>query len=197
MLPDTEPKSKISFREFIEKTTNLLTVFAVFNALTIYAASLPYKPYSLFLAAIFLLLSLLVCYELVMFTIESKDDSFKYELFYFLISSAQLLMIFFFIRTYALLVAIASGFGVFALYVLILSKLLVKPFVNLFVSMFGKVKAKKYYKGFTLVAVNIIMLISMPLTILTIRIATPYVTKIIPKDSIDLFIEPDTEKDKK
>ena len=94
-----EKPKKLTFRQFLNESTNLITIFGIFNALLIYSASINYKHVTDFLIPSFLLLSLIVWFELILFAIESNNGSKKYELFYVLICAIELgLIIYFFIE---------------------------------------------------------------------------------------------------
>lgn len=82
MEPDIpEDKSNLSFKQVVDKCTNLLTVIGIFNAISIYSATIPSSAISKLLSVIFLLLSILMLHEVLLFAIRIPNSSFanKYE----------------------------------------------------------------------------------------------------------------------
>ncbi|WP_414524170.1 hypothetical protein, partial [Umezakia ovalisporum] len=71
---ENESKEKeVSFKDFLDKTTNLVTLFGVFNALFIFSTTLDTEGPAEFLLSTFLLLSIFVWLELILFTLASSD----------------------------------------------------------------------------------------------------------------------------
>lgn len=66
----------MKFRVYLDKVTNRLTCFGIFNALLIFSLGLPKTKISIFLSAIFIILSLLVLYSIIeeFFQQESETD---------------------------------------------------------------------------------------------------------------------------
>ncbi len=125
---DNSNISGIPFRVFLERSTNLMTIFGILNVLFIFSASIDDTNVKLFLLPSFFLLSVFVWLEIILFTIESSDNSFRYEVFYFLSAVVELGLLWYFaINFYFILVAVgivAAFFGLAYLLTLFLIWLL-------------------------------------------------------------------------
>jgi hypothetical protein len=105
-------KEGIQFKDFLDKSTNLITVFGVLNALFIYSVTIDDTVFKSFLLPSFFILSLLCWLEIILFTIRSDNGSIKYDIFYFLSCSIQLGLIWYFIIKFAPLIVLVGLLGV-------------------------------------------------------------------------------------
>lgn len=95
MNPDKN-RTETSFKIFLDKSTNLITVFGVFNALFIYSSTIADNEIKSFLLPSFFLLSMFVWLELIIFALRSSDGSGKYHLFYFLLCLVEIGLVYYF-----------------------------------------------------------------------------------------------------
>lgn len=155
-------KQSSSFREFIEKSTNLMTVFAILNALFIYSTTIDDTNVKLFLVPSFFLLSLLIWFEIILFTLDNSDNSFRYQTFYFLSAIVELGLIWYFVvKFYFILIAVGfvgAFFGLAYILILLLIWLLPKWILRL-------IKNEKINKKtVTSIVVLLAIVISMVIT---------------------------------
>ncbi len=115
MEDENDLRKKIPFKEFLDKSTNLITIFGVLNALLIYSSTINNKNIVQFLLPAFFALSLLVWFELILFAIDSNNGSKKYELFYFLACSIELGFLWYFVLIFKTLLSLLAFYGLFIL----------------------------------------------------------------------------------
>lgn len=127
------------FKTFIDKNTNILTMFAIFNALAVYASSIEEDGFiRQWLTAAFWLLSLLLFFELIISTWKTirqnkenseeekftRSDIFKFSIFYILASNIEIFLIAYFVvlfPQFTLFVVVMSiGIAILVLYVWLL-----------------------------------------------------------------------------
>lgn len=99
----------MSFREFLNKSTGLFTVFGIFNALLIYSDSLRFDDAKQFLVPTFYLLSILVWVEIIVYSLDSSNKSFQYKLFYVLACAVLIGLTWYFMATFG---SILIGLGI-------------------------------------------------------------------------------------
>lgn len=121
-----DKKKGIPFRDFLDKTTNLITLFGVFNALFIYSSTIETNIATDFLLPSFFLLSMLVWLELILFTLSSSDGSFRYKLFYFLFCSVEIGLTYYFIIEFSDLLIQTGIIGILLLAVTFLAYILLR-----------------------------------------------------------------------
>jgi hypothetical protein len=162
----------IPFRDFLDKSTNLTTIFGIFNALLMFSASLDNVDAAGFLTPSFLALSIFVWYELILFALHSNDGSRKYEIYYVLLCSIEIGLLWYFICAFAPLLAFFLLFGIFFLltyiFTILLTKLLAKTIIKL---KLVKVERVSF----------VIILTSVILSGLVIKISTPLTKPILSK----------------
>lgn len=177
-MEEQTDKKGLPFKDFLDKTTNLITVFGIFNALFIYATTIEDSGAAEFLLPTFFLLSILVWIELVLFTVKSNDGSAKYYLFYILISTIGVGLIWFFVKKFAGLIALLIFIGIFFLFIFLFTKIITWTFI--------KFLAKRKEKNRDNYIYGIIM-VSIILAGLTIKLSSPLIkpaiNKIIPETS--------------
>lgn len=162
----------IPFKDFLNQSTNLITIFGVFNALFIYSTSVADKEISSFLLIPFFILSLLVWFELISFAFNSNDGSKKYELFYFLSCSIQIGLIWFFISEFKLFLSMIGVYGLLMAYVF----LIILFFVWVFKKILRRLSDKKFkYVWFILVISSIL------LAGLLMELSTPIIKSVLEK----------------
>ena len=110
---DNPNSQGLPFRIFLEKSTNLMTIFGILNALFIYSASIDDTNVKLFLLPSFFLLSVLVWLELMLMSIESSDNSVRYDIFYFLAAVVELGLIWYFVVNFYYILIAVGIVGVF------------------------------------------------------------------------------------
>lgn len=125
---EKKEKKALSFKKFLDKSTNLIAIFGIFNALFIYSGSVENLDASSFLLPTFFILSLLVWYELIRFTLKSSNYSWKYNVFLFLAFSIEIGLIWFFVSAFGTLVYSLLVFGIFILVTYLLGILIIKVF---------------------------------------------------------------------
>jgi hypothetical protein len=127
-MTEEKKKKSIPFKKFLDKSTNLITIFGIFNALFIYSTTLIglKSDAAQFLLPTFFLLSALIWYELILFTMKSSDGSWKYFMFYFLSASIEVGLLWYFIDTFAGLLFILLVLVIFFLMVFSLSMLFIR-----------------------------------------------------------------------
>jgi hypothetical protein len=121
-MEDQRKDNKIEFKDFLDQCTNLATLFGVFNALLIYSFTIQDSDSDQFLIPTFLILSIFVWYELILFTLKSSDGSRKYLIFFGLICSVQIGLILLFIKKFATVLFFLFSFLVFfgVIYILVI-----------------------------------------------------------------------------
>jgi hypothetical protein len=108
-------KIGIPFMDFLNQCTNLLTIFAIFNALIAYALTL--KPgasgasYNLALA--FYGMSLLVWIQIIIFAFRSNDKTFYYLVFFVFAFTVQIELTLLYIKQHALFFGLLVIAGVY------------------------------------------------------------------------------------
>jgi hypothetical protein len=170
-LMDKDSKEKeVPFKDFLDKTTNLVTLFGVFNALFIYSTTLDSEGAAEFLLPTFFILSIFVWLELILFTLSSNDGTWKYELFFFLLCSVEIGLGWYFVVKFAGLLILSVYFGIFILLVFLLTKVLTK----IFLPTLSKLKDKKQKNS-----IFVLILIAIVLSGLILKLTTPALRPII------------------
>ena len=121
---DDKKNKGIPFRDFLDKTTNLITLFGMFNALFIYSSTIEINIVTDFLLPSFFLLSMLVWLELILLTLSSSDGSFRYKIFYFLFCSVEIGLTYYFIIKFSDLLIQIGIIGILLLVVITLAYIL-------------------------------------------------------------------------
>lgn len=164
----------LPFKDFLDKTTNLVTLFGVFNALFIYSTTLESQDASQFLLPSFFVLSILVWLELILFTLTSNDGTKKYELFFFLLCSVEIGLVWYFVVKFAGLLIMLGVYGIFLLLVYLLTIALVKILIR----PLAKAKEKRRKNS-----IFLLMLVAMLLSGLIMKISMPLLKTVIDKIS--------------
>ncbi len=99
-----EKKKGIPFRKFLNNSSNLFTVFGIFNALFIYSNTIENESAAQFLLPTFYLLSIMVWLEIVILSFKSANGNWRYELFYTLSAMVLLGLSWYFISIFSPLV---------------------------------------------------------------------------------------------
>lgn len=175
MENDTKEKG-VPFKDFLDKTTNLVTLFGVFNALFIYSTTLESKGAAEFLLPSFFILSIFVWLELILFTLASDDGTRKYELFFFLLCSVEIGLVWYFVVKFGGLLILLAFFGIFFLIVFLLTNVLTKIFLR----PLSKTKDKKR-KNLIFVLILVSILLSGLILKLSDPLLGPILKKIIPE----------------
>lgn len=168
-MTDTSGKG-IPFKEFLDKSTNLITIFGVLNALIIYSATLDNKSAQSFLLPSLFLLSLLTWFELILFALRSSNESIKYEIFYFLACTVQLGLVWYFVTAFSGLVLLVVIFMVWMGLTFLVGQGLVRLFASLMVT-----RSQQIRKLFVL----LIFITSLIISGLLIRICLPLLKPLI------------------
>ena len=171
LLMEKDSKEKgVPFKDFLDRTTNLVTLFGVFNALFIYSTTLKGEGAAEFLLPTFFILSILVWLELILFTLNSNDGTWRYELFFFLLCSVEIGLVWYFVGEFAGLLILLVFFGIFFLLVFLLTKVLTK----IFLPTLSKLKDKKQESS-----IFVLILIAIVLSGLILKLTTPSLRPII------------------
>jgi len=170
---------KVDFKEFLDKCTNLISLFGVFNALLIYSFSIRDSDLDQFLIPAFLVLSIFVWYELMLFTWKSSDGSRKYHLFWCLISMVQIGLILIFIKKCASLI-------VFLIYGLIFFGLIY--IISMFLHwLFFKLVSVKYLQKMEDKKIEKIVYINIVIALIFTGIILKIISYYISNDSVMLI----------
>ncbi len=121
-------KKGIPFKEFLDKSTSLFTLFGIFNALLIYTTSINDEIIALFLIIPFFLLTILICYEIIIFAFKSDNNSRKYDFFIHVIIVIEFVLIWYFIRMFIGLIVGLAFVGIIFLVPLLITFLFLKVF---------------------------------------------------------------------
>lgn len=179
----SETSRGIPFREFLDKSTNLLTIFGIFNALSVYAATIDEQPTFVLVAPVFIVLSIIVWWQVIMLSIDSNNGSKIYEAFILLIGMAQIGLVGYFIITYALLLLLLGALAIFFLCILLLQKLTLR-WVGSWMAKWaykkGPEQKEKRIKRILFWHFVVLLLPAALMTLLTFRLITPIVKKIVP-----------------
>ncbi len=109
-MPKKNSNKKIPFKKFLDKSTGLITIFGIFNALFIYSNSMENGGAKEFLVLAFYVLSLLVWIEIFLFTLRSSDKNWRYKVFYLSASMVLTGLTWYFISTfYPVLLGVGIG----------------------------------------------------------------------------------------
>lgn len=179
-MQDQKKDEKIEFKDFLDKCTNLVTLFGVFNALLIYSFSIKDSDTDEFLIPTFLILSIFVWYELILFTLKSSDGSRKFLIFFGLICWVQLGLIVLFIKQFAsLLISL-----IFPLIIYGLIYIFVMLFFWLFFECIPKKRLQKLGEKRLNNAVYVMIFISIIITFLVLYTLAPYIG-----DDLSAFVQ--------
>lgn len=96
--------TELPFKEFLDKSTNLITIFGVLNALFIYSSTIEIGVASEFLLPTFFFLSILVWFEIILFALDSANGNKKYEIFMLLAFCIQLGLLIYFVSIFISLI---------------------------------------------------------------------------------------------
>lgn len=114
-----EKSNKLAFREFLDKSTNLITIFGVLNALVIYSSTHSIANASKVLPPCFFILSTWVWLEIIGLAVSSYNNSIKYIFFFLLAILIQIGLVILFVDLYKVLtgstILIIIVLGLFAL----------------------------------------------------------------------------------
>lgn len=160
------------FKLFLDKSTNLVTLFGVFNALFIYSSTIDSKGAAEFLLPSFFVLSILVWLELILLTVSSNDGSIKYQLFYFLLCSVEIGLVWYFIHKFSSLIFLLTFLGFLFLFVFLFTRVLSWTFLRWLIKLSEKKRDNILY---------IIILVSTILSGLCIKLILPALKPIIAK----------------
>ena len=170
-MTEEKKDKKFEFKVFLDKSTNLVSLFGIFNALLIYSFSIQDSDTDQFLIPPFLVLSIFVWYELILFTLKSSDGSKKYHIFFCLICMIQIGLIILFVKKFASLLIFLTipviGFGLIYAFAMFFYWLFFKCLPKKWLQKLGEKKLKN--------AVYIIIFISIMITYLIFHTITPYI----------------------
>lgn len=121
-----EKNTEIKFKDFLDKTTNLITLFGVFNALFIYSTTIKDQSVTDFLLPSFFGLSLFVWFELILFTLQSSNGSRKYLIFFGLICAVEIGLIWLFALLFSSLLILLLFQGIFFLIIYLFCNIIFK-----------------------------------------------------------------------
>lgn len=112
-MKEQKPDKAIIFSKFLESQTNLLTIFGIFNALAIWSNGIKNEKIQIFLTLVFLFLSILVLYEIIISFFHFSDYSIKAQLFCLLLIGSEIGIILYMFDTYLKFMVYALIFLVF------------------------------------------------------------------------------------
>jgi hypothetical protein len=175
-MENDKKEPSLPFKEFLDKTTNLVTLFGVFNALFIYSTTLDSEGAAEFLLPSFFVLSIFVWLELILFTLSSNDGAKKYELFFFLLCSVEMGLIWYFVVKFAGLLILLAFFGIFFLLVFAWTQLLTR----IFIKPLERTKENKR-KNLIFLMIIVAILLSGIILKLTAPLLRPLIEKMVPE----------------
>ena len=166
---------KVEFKEFLDKCTNLISLFGIFNALLIYSFSIQDSDIDQFLIPPFLVLSLFVWYHLILFTLKSSDGSRNYHIFFGLICMVQIGLLILFVKKLASLLLFLLTASIYFGFIWIL--------VLFFGWIFTKCGSKKWHQSLTDKKINNVTFIIMFVSIISSGIMLHILASYISEDS--------------
>lgn len=107
-----ENTKELSFRDFLDKSTNLLTIFGVLNALIIYSDSIVKTQIKEFIIIPLFVLSFFVLYELFVFSAITSKEEMKFTIFSFCIASIEIGMVLLFLDSFKWVLFLATFFSI-------------------------------------------------------------------------------------
>lgn len=160
---DTDKNSsETPFKIFLDKSTNLITIFGVFNALFIYSSSITDTEIKSFLLPSFFLLSMFVWLELIIFALRSSDGGNKYHLFYFLLCFVEIGLVYYFFILFKDLLIVIGAIGIFFGVIYGLAML----FIWMLAKYLVRLKEKNREKGIFLVILTSMIITGVALKII-------------------------------
>jgi hypothetical protein len=123
--------NKLPFKDFLDKSTNLITIFGVLNALFVYTTTIDNETAQAFLLPSFFVLSLLVWLEIIKFGLKSGDNSVDYTLFYFLACSIEIGLIIYFVSIFSSLVVLVGALAIIFLLTFLFVNIITRIFTML------------------------------------------------------------------
>ena len=169
----------LPFKEFLDKSTNLITIFGVLNALFVYATTIDNKTAQSFLLPSFFVLSLLVWLEIIKFALKSNDNSYSYNIFYFLACSIELGLVIYFVSIFSPLLFLVGIFAIWFLLTYLFSISLVKVLAK-----WLSKRSKRFQNNFLLLIFTIGLIVSMFVLKIISPILKPWADKITMENSI-------------
>ncbi len=169
----------LPFKQFLDQSTNLITIFGVLNALFVYATTIDNKTAQAFLLPSFFVLSLFVWLEIIKFALKSSDNSYNYDIFYFLACSIELGLIIYFVSIFSPLLFLVGIFAIWFLFTYLIAMAIVK----ILASWLSK-RGEKARKNFLLLIFTIALIASM----LVLKLISPMVTPLVEKIPMDKSI---------
>jgi len=91
---------KPTFREVLERNTNLLTVFSIFNALSIWSAQIEQEPVNTILPFFFICLSIITLWEVIRDTYSEQNHGFLHYIYSLLLVFSQIAMVYYIFNKY-------------------------------------------------------------------------------------------------
>jgi hypothetical protein len=169
-----EPEKKIGipFRDFVNKSTNLITVFGIFNALFIFSTTFEKTMAYQFLGIAFFALSVYVWIEIILMAIDCSDTSWRYELFSMFAISITIGLFVLFYHLFKLQIILLTAAAVFFILFFILTHYTIK----LSIKRLAKVKETRRKS-----VIFLIMLASMFLTVIILKIGKPLIKPVFNK----------------
>ena len=155
-MDNNQDNKGIPFKEFLDKSTNLITIFGIFNALFIYATTITLKTAASFLLPTLFFLSLFVWFELILFALDSSNGSKKYEIFYFCCCTIELGLVVYFSVAFSPLLVMLGIFVLFLVLAYLIMHLLIWLYPKKILILF-----KKKRKVLTLITVFISFIIAV------------------------------------
>lgn len=176
-IPESQNKNGIPFKEFLDKSTNLLTVFGVLNALVIYSSDVVNSDLGIVLSLCFFTLSLLVWFEIFWLAIDSNNGSPKYQIFEAIAMLIQVMLIWYFVTEFKAFVTIVCLFGLLLLMIYVIGQLLLRLVGRLILKQ--RFISKQALKQNAKWLVLLVMLISIGLSGLLFRLLIPFAKPVL------------------
>jgi len=165
-----KPREKLPFREYLDKSANLITIFGVFNALSIYSTTIENKNVTGYLLPSFFLLSLVVWYELLSFAHESDDGSRKYSIYTYLLFIIEIHLTIFFIYKFTSLALLITTIVLLGVYIYLCGR-----FLSFILSKWLEKQSDKVDK----IMSYVIIVLSLVFAFFILKLTSPYVQSFI------------------
>lgn len=169
---ESEKKIGIPFREFLNKATNLITVFGIFNALFIFSTSFQRTNAYQLLGIAFFILSVYLWVEIILMAMECSDTTWRYEIFIMFSVGIAVGLVILFYELFKMQVILITIAGLFFI--------LVFPMIHFAIKLSSKriAKMNETKRKWTFL---ILIIVAMCTAILILKITSPVLKPVFQK----------------
>jgi hypothetical protein len=161
---ESEKKIGIPFPEFINKATNLITVFGIFNALFIFSTSFEKTQAYQFLGIAFFVLSVYVWIEIISMAMKFSDTTWRYELFIMFAVSITIGLVVLFYELFKLQILVVAAAGLYFIILFIIGTLVMKVSMKKLAKMKGNKRQ---------IITLLLIIASITITFIILKILSP------------------------